>query len=198
MFEIKKSRSGIYKSNDKDLYTYTAYAGKHTVSVERGDSAWVVNKDSAYVVRGGKEVTNDGMIVVLRGYTPDEKSSSIQTYSNLPYINGCSTHQIFPPIRVGDPTLQLLYMPPHTSEQAHHIHSTVRCVYVAEGHGWSVQGMKDEIEDPLSAGDVLVLDKMTPHHFRTDDSHLVVIPFHVYSSTHLEHSHPMKDGTHRI
>jgi len=201
MFEIKKAQSGqsaVFQSNDKDLYTYTTYTGKHTIKVEQGDSAWMINQQSASVVRGEKEITNDGMTVVIRGYTPDEKTSSIQTYSNLPYVNGCSTHQIFPPIRVGDPTLQLLYMPPHTTEQVHHIHSTVRCVYVLEGQGWSVQGMSDTVEEQLNVGDVLVLDKMTPHHFRTDDSHLVVIPFHVYSSTHLEHGHPMKDGTHKI
>lgn len=201
MFTIKKASADdnlIFKSNDKDLYTYTVYTGKHNLDVEEGDSAWIVNSDLAYIVRGKKKVFNEGMTVVIKGYTPDEKSSRIQTYSNLPYINGCSTHQIFPPIRIGDPTLQLLYMPPNTSEQAHHIHSTVRCVYVLEGSGWSVQGMKDEVEEPLNAGDVLVLDKMTPHHFRTDNSHLVVVPLHVYSSTYLEHDHPMKNGTHKI
>lgn len=201
MFNIKKAKlnqAEVFYSNDNDLYTYSVYTGKHNVDVEKGDSAWVVNSDLAYVVRGEKKVYNDGMTVVMRGYTPDEKSSRIQTYSNLPYVNGCSTHQIFPPIRQGDPTLQLLYMPPNTSEQAHHIHSTVRCVYVLEGKGWSVQGMKDIIEEPLNPGDVLVLDKMTPHHFRTEESHLVVIPFHVYSSTSLEHNHPMKEGTHLI
>jgi len=204
MFEIHKScgrfDNKVFRSKPFDLYTYTCYAGEHNPIVENGDSLWTINaRGEAKVTRGtGNREYTSGMGVVMRGYQCDEKTSSIQTYSNLPYVNGCSTHQIFPPVRAGDPTLQLLYLPPHTAEQAHHIHSTVRCVYVLEGEGYSVQGMKDDVEVKLEAGDVIVLDKMTPHHFRTEGSHLVVVPFHVYSSTVLEHSHPMKDGTHII
>jgi hypothetical protein len=58
--------------------------------------------------------------------------------------------------------------------------------------------MQGEEEYLLEEGDVIILDKMEPHHFETKDSHLTVIPFHVYSSTPLEHNHAMKLGTHEV
>lgn len=198
MYSIEKINSGqnqIYQSKSFDLYSYEVFTGKQTIILEKGDSAWIAEQSGARVERGNQEISFDGMCVVIRGYQCEKKFSSFDSISNLPYVNGCSSHQVFPPIRPGDPTMQLLYLPPNTMEQAHHIHSTVRVVYVLKGFGWSVQGMKGETEIELNPGDVIILDKMTPHHFRTEDSELIVLPVHIYSSTILEKHHPMKDGT---
>lgn len=200
MFEIIHTditNPAIYKSKPHDLYYYTVYVGGHVFNCEDGDSAWVITKTNAEVVRGGDGVSvhSTDLAVVIRGYRCENKKSDFSTISNLPYINGCSSHQVFAPVRHGDPTAQLLYIPPNASEQAHHIHSTVRVVYVIDGEGKSIQGMNNDKEGILLPGDVLILDKMTPHHFTTGDSHLTVIPLHIYSSTVLENSHPMKNGT---
>ena len=82
---------------------------------------------------------------MIRGYRTENKSVELGTNTVLPYVNGCSTRQVFPPDRAGDPTLQLLKIPPHSSEQAHHIHSTVRVVYVLEGWGHSIVGMNGRV-----------------------------------------------------
>jgi uncharacterized RmlC-like cupin family protein len=201
MFKIIKVPSGdsaIIQSSSYDLYTYTVYVGKHEIDIPLGDSLWLVNDTQASVCRGGTKVKSDSLAVLLRGYQCESKSSNYESIVNLPYINGCSSQQIFPPVRPGDPTLQLLYLPKGTSEQAHHIHSTVRVVKVISGSGYSVQGMTDEVKVPLNPGDVLVLDKMTPHHFVTEDDYLLVAPIHVYSSTALEKNHPMRNGTFEI
>ena len=58
--------------------------------------------------------------------------------------------------------------------------------------------MKGEDKYLLEVGDVIILDKMEPHHFETKEKSLTVIPLHVYSSTPLEHQHAMKVGTHEI
>lgn len=193
-----KGNVDVYESKPFDLYSYKAYIGHQTVNIEQGDSAWIVTEKKAKVIRGPKTILNKGLCVVIRGYKCDSKTSKFESISNLPYVNGCSSHQVFPPVRVGDPTMQLLYLPANTQEQVHHIHSTVRAVFVLKGKGYSVQGMKGELEQELNEGDVIILDKMTPHHFKTEDSELIVIPIHVFSSTILEKSHPMMNGTFEV
>lgn len=183
----------------KGLYSHTTYTGKQEVNVEEGDTAWIVDSSSVRVVSGPAQVESDNMCVVIRGYNCPDKSVSIDGEStNLPYINGCSTDQLLHPIRPGDPTLQKLFIPAHASEQKHHIHSTPRIVFVYKGKGWSFVGMKGQDKYSLEEGDVIILDKMEPHHFETGDNSLTVIPLHVYSSTPLEHQHAMKIGTHEV
>jgi quercetin dioxygenase-like cupin family protein len=183
----------------KGLYAHTIYTGKQSVEVEEGDTAWVVYSNTAVVIPGPTTVDSERMCVVIRGYVCPKRSTDINgSDTNLPYINGCSTDQLIHPIRPGDPTLQKLTIPPYASEQRHHIHSTPRIVYVYEGIGESIVGMKGEDKYLLEVGDVIILDKMEPHHFETKEKSLTVIPLHVYSSTPLEHQHAMKVGTHEI
>lgn len=183
-----------------DLYFYTAYVGKHHIKVERGDCVYYVNDalTEAHLKTGPVEVDSTRLATVIRGYMPESKWSTVTGWTNLPYVNGCSTKQIFPPDRIGDPTLQLLDIPPFSAEQAHHIHSTARVVIVLKGRGTSVVGMDQAvIREALYPGKVVVLHKMSPHHFETEDDHLVVLPLHVFSSAGpIENNHPMFNGTH--
>ena len=50
----------------------------------------------------------------------------------------------------------------------------------------------------LTPGTVVILDKMIPHHFSTDEEGLIVLPIHIFSSTSLENNHPMFAGTHKV
>jgi quercetin dioxygenase-like cupin family protein len=193
----KDDKAQIIKG--KGLYAHTVYTGKQTVEVAEGDTAWLVGEDTVSVSRGPTTVNTEKMCVVIRGYSCSNKTIEIDgSDTNLPYINGCSTDQLIHPIRPGDPTLQKLTIPPYASEQKHHIHSTPRVVYVYEGIGDSIVGMKGEDKYLLEVGDVIILDKMEPHHFETEEESLTVIPLHVYSSTPLEYQHAMKIGTHEI
>jgi len=186
----------------KGLYAHTIYTGHHdNIHVEDGDTAWVVDAQlgDASVYRGETDIESSYMCVIMRGYSCPNKTVEIDgSDTNLPYINGCSTDQLIHPIRPGDPTLQKLTIPPYASEQKHHIHSTARIVYVYEGLGESIVGMKGEDRYLLEEGDVIILEKMLPHHFETQEDSLTVIPLHVYSSTPLEHQHAMKMGTHEV
>ncbi len=189
-------------SLSNDLYYYKCFIGDHTVEVEAGDCVYWIsdNGEIAYLERGPSVIKSKNCATVIRGYMPENKSCEIKTMTTLPYINGCSTKQIFPAERLGDPTLQMLYMPPFTSEQAHHIHSTVRVVYVKSGQGYSIVGMEDKsVKEELYRGKVIVLEKMCPHHFVTENQPLTVVPLHVWSSVQgMEHDHPMFNGTHQI
>lgn len=201
-------------SRHQDLYTFATYHGKHSIKVNEGDSVVVIRKpkevraaelDTEYYaewIKGkGQTIDSDISATVLRGYKCGYKLSAINMNTNLPYINGCSTRQIFPPERIGDPTLQQLTIPPHTSEQAHHIHPTARVVYVVSGRGYSVVGQEGSSEEvELVEGMTCIFDPMSPHHFRTEESPLTVLPLHIYSSgpENMESNHPMRNGTKEI
>lgn len=204
IFDINKKE--IVLSPINELYSYEAYIGKHkNIKISQGDSAWIVNDTEVKCIRGENKVESEKLCVVIRGYAPDNKSSGYETLSNLPYVNGCTSNQLIPPLRLGDPTAQLLYLPPYTQEQAHHIHTTARIVYVLEGKGKSIQGMPGKNgtlgnikEYDLKPGTVIILDKNIPHHFETEENNLIVIPIHIFSSTPLEYNHPMFNGTFKV
>lgn len=202
MFKILNSKtSEVYESTVFDLYQYRVFIGEHDIYLDPKSSYWYLDGHSV-VCRSGDEqmLKSFDMCVEIYGYTPETRSSSFVRGTDLPYINGCSTKQLIPPVRPGDPTFQMLYIPAGTSEQAHHIHATPRVVYVAAGKGKSIVGTpgKNQAYD-LNEGDVIILPKMAPHHFETEDSDLLVLPVHVYSSIASEEfNHPMFNGTHRV
>ncbi len=196
---IAAGLSRIIEAQSGDLYYFKTFIGKNSITIENGDSIFYLSEDetTAHIKSGSSCVTSHHIATLIRGYMPEDKSSTITKKTSLPYVNGCSTKQVFPPERLGDPTLQLLDIPPYTSEQAHHIHSTARVVYVLSGTGRCVVGMgRNCVTEKLSHGKSIILQKMCPHHFETDDEHLIVLPFHVFSSVGMiENNHPMYNGT---
>lgn len=197
------NQSGLVnRSRENDLYTYEAYAGDGVIRLQRGDSMITLSEDKSsalWIAGSDKNENYTAFAAVIRGYQCGKKAVSLNMHVNLPYINGCATRQIFAPERIGDPTLQQLTIPPFTSEQAHHIHATPRVVYVYKGRGWSIVGQDNNTDETeLVEGMLCVLDPMGPHHFRTEDDFLTVLPVHVFSSTPNEQNHPMFNGTKEI
>jgi mannose-6-phosphate isomerase-like protein (cupin superfamily) len=206
LFGVQYFKAGTkttVSASPNDSYTYKTFLGKQEIDVEAGDSIWyldkVGNKLFAKVENGPKKISSETWATVIRGYKVlGDKSIHVTPNTILPYVNACSTSQIFAPDRSGDPTLQLLRIPPYAAEQAHHIHSTVRVVYVLEGRGYSIVGMsKKVVKQELKPGMLVVLEKMAPHHFETENEWLTVLPLHVFSALpgNLESNHPMFNGT---
>ena len=202
MFKVVNSSTPyIHESTATDLYQYKVYVGDQTIVTNSISSYWYIDGNTVAVTSGdGLALMSDKMCVEIFGYTPETRTSTFNRGTDLPYVNGCSTKQLIPPVRPGDPTFQMLYIPPYTSEQVHHIHATPRVVYVAQGRGVSIVGTPESQQDyPLNYGDVIILGKMTPHHFKTTDSELVVLPIHIFSSiASAEFDHPMYNGTHKV
>lgn len=195
---LKPGTRSVVQSSADDMYAYTAYHGHHNIDIQQGDCVFVKDSDQVNLWRGPCAIDSNEFAVVVRGYAPPNKSTSLHSRMILPYVNGCSTRQLFPPERGGDPTMQLLTIPPYSSEQAHHIHSTVRVVYVLDGEGWSIVGTDDKhIRQKLVPGMTIVLDNMAPHHFETKSKKLLVMPVHIWSAlpAGLESNHPMFNGT---
>ncbi len=192
----------VFEARPTNLYFYRAYVGAHTVTVETGDCVFWIGDEgrSACLRRGPARIQSRHLATVIRGYMPEDKTTTMHQGTTLPYVNGCSTKQLFPAERPGDPTLQLLCMPPNTTEQAHHIHSTARVVYILSGRGTSIVGIGDQIaRQELTPGMVCVLEPMCPHHFETSGDSLLCIPLHIFSTIgRQELDHPMFNGTHLI
>ncbi|SME99794.1 cupin domain-containing protein [Pseudobacteriovorax antillogorgiicola] len=192
--------SDIFEAPSDHLYHFSTYIGEHTITVEKGDCVYLLDdkKQNVSVHKGPKKITSSHWGIVIRGFMPPDQTVSIEGLPHLPYVNGCSTKQLIYPPRPGDPTLQYLNIPAHSAEQAHHIHSTVRVVYVLKGKGVSIVGMEGkQHREELIPGKVCILEPMCPHHFETPfDESLVVIPLHVFSSaSSFENQHPMYSGT---
>lgn len=199
---FQAGQKAVAGSRESDLYTYQTYFGAQTVTVEKGDTVYHYDHNGVAHVQAGPVTVNSSIIAtVIRGYTAPTRSAVVGKATHLPYINGCSTRQIFTPERIGDPTLQLLRMPPFASEQQHHIHSTARVVHVLKGYGRCVVGMdRWSWKTDLVEGMSLILHPTCPHHFETTDESLLVMPLHIFSSppAGVEFNHPMFNGTHRI
>lgn len=190
----------VFESSNEQLYFFRTYIGNHSIEVELGDCIYFFDKElkNSIIKKGPCKVSSRHLATVIRGYMHPEASISLKGVTSLPYVNGCSTKQLFPPIRQGDPTLQYLKMPPGSKEQKHHIHSTFRIVLILSGRGKSIVGMENEnIKTELKPGTICILEPMCPHHFETyPDEYLIAIPLHVFSSVGiLEKNHPMFNGT---
>lgn len=198
MYEICHLTSGdYYRPTGQQLYQYEVYVGQRNVKLKDGESAWYYEKRNSGIygitARNEQTILSDLCCTIIKGYTPPNRQVEILD-TNLPYIDGCSTESLIPPIRLGDPTMQLLYMPRQSSEQEEHIHSTARVVTILEGTGKCILPSGDI---PLRSGEVLVIDKMVPHHFITGNEYLLCSPLHVWSSVGgQEQNHPMFNGTH--
>ncbi|MCX7121724.1 MAG: cupin domain-containing protein [Gammaproteobacteria bacterium] len=190
----------IYEAKSTQSYYFKTYIGKHSIDIDFGDSLYYISDDKkeAYLKKGPAKISSLHCGTVIRGFMGSPVTASLTEGTVLPYVNGCSTRQIIYPQRLGDPTLQFLKIPAFSKEQAHHIHSSARVVYILNGSGESIVGMEGKsVSVKLETGMVCVIEPMCPHHFETPHGeHLEVVPLHVFSSVgSLETSHPMFNGT---
>lgn len=193
--EVSVIESGLH-----DLYQYRCYVKDQPVFTDKRSSYWYLNKGEVGCFTGTGDIFRGfDVCVEILGYTPETRTSSYSRGTDLPYLNGCSTKQLIPANRQGDPTWQLLQMAPNTTEQKHHVHSTARIVFVVSGGGKSVVGMPGAQNTyELEPGAVLILNKMEPHHFISGEKGLLVAPLHIFSTGANEFNHPMFNGTHVI
>lgn len=189
--------SNDYKSEYSSQYVYNVFIGKKTILPNSYSSYWVIKNKKVECLTTNKPFKSKKLCIEMVGYICENRTSTFIMKTEHPYINGCSTKELIPPARKGDPTMQLLFMPCHTSEQEHHIHTTDRVVYVKDGYGECVYGTPNNTKKiKLKPNMTLVIPKMTLHHFETQESSLTVIPFHVFSSIpNIEFDHPMMNGT---
>ena len=116
----------------------------------------------------------------------------VEQAGRLRYIDGCSDSLLIPPVVLGDPCLNLLFLPPDT-RQTRHTHPSCRLGIILSGHGICRTGA-GEIE--LQPGYVFHIPAQAEHSFHTDKQALRVIAWHPDSDCGpVHHNHPMINRT---
>jgi hypothetical protein len=122
----------------------------------------------------------------------------IEESGRLCYIDTCSDSLLIYPPRLGDPSLSVLYFPEDTN-QAFHIHPSIRIGVVASGNGIScIKNNGVEQENMLQKGDMFCIIEREVHRFRTEGEGMVVIAFHPdgdWGPT--DHNHTMLNRTYK-
>jgi quercetin dioxygenase-like cupin family protein len=169
------------------------------VSVQHGTyplarSSYAVLPDPARIEGGAGVVITTGH---HRGFFV--VGGPVEATGRLRYIDGCADSVLVAPIQRGDPCLNLLHLPPRTT-QTDHVHPSVRVGLVVEGHGRCVlaDGSAGAGEvSALTPGTVFVLAPHTVHRFETDaDDGLLLMAWHPDSDTGpTDDDHPMLNRT---
>lgn len=119
----------------------------------------------------------------------------IEEVGKLHYINGCTDTLLVPPVRKGDPCLNHLHFPAH-STQTPHTHPSVRVNVVYRGSGVCLVPEDEEQRVDLVSGYVFVMKTDTLHSFNTENDSMDVITFHPDSNIGMtDDNHPMINRT---
>ena len=177
---------------------YFGFVAEGTVTLERaGINPMTLVKGMYFSVPGSFRLdakSGQAVIIERMGYRGlFSIGGPIEESGRLCYIDNCSTSQLVPPVRLGDPTIQLLVFPPNT-DQSFHIHPTIRLGFIQSGSGFCK--LADNKKIPLKAGDAFYLPERLIHGFISAAEPMVVIAYHPDSDVGpTDQSHPMLSRT---
>lgn len=130
------------------------------------------------------------------GYRGQQIQGKAEEKGRLSYIDGCSDTLLVYPPRLGDPSLNFLYFPPHI-DQTFHTHPSIRLGCVSEGSGFAcLRSGVGEDELQLEEGTFFMLEEQEMHRFKTKDRAMKVVPYHPdgdWGPT--DHNHTMLNRT---
>lgn len=116
----------------------------------------------------------------------------IEEAGRLKYIDGCTDSLLISPPIKGDSCLNLLHIPPGTT-QSSHTHPSFRIGVVFDGAGDCAVGAERHSLEALTA---FFIGAGVDHHFKTEDHHLRVVAFHPDSDFGPDNeNHPMLNRT---
>ena len=131
----------------------------------------------------------------------------VEERGRLTYIDGCTDSLLVPPVRKGDPCLNLMYFPKNISQRSH-THPSIRVGVVAEGYGECITPFGNS---ELRTGDVFLIypengetamgldgqyHRVGTHAFRTGNNTMRIVAFHPDSvAGPTDESHQMLNAT---
>ena len=137
-----------------------------------------------------------GVIVSAPDYRSYLMMGKLEEEGRLRYINGCTDSLLIPPIKLGDPCLNLLYFPPST-DQTMHTHPSDRIGTILSGEGICVtEDGRGRLEHLLLPGMLFCIHAGGKHKFQTEASPMRVLAYHPdsdYGPT--DETHPMINRT---
>jgi hypothetical protein len=118
----------------------------------------------------------------------------IEHHGRMRYIDGCTDSLIIPPVKRGDPCMNMLHFPAGI-DQTMHTHPSVRLGIVTAGHGLCWAEGAGYLQ--LTPGMLWCIEAEGPHKFATPyGQELQVIAFHPDSDTGpCDEDHPMLNRT---
>jgi quercetin dioxygenase-like cupin family protein len=142
-------------------------------------------------VHGGDDC--QAVVVLVKGYPGlFALGGPIEETGRLKYIDGCTDTGIILPVRQGDPCLNCLFFPAHTTQTAH-THPSHRVGLIVSGRGWChTEGRAVE----MSPGKVFVIPAGCLHSFHTSSEAMRIIVCHPDSDVGpTDELHQMKEAT---
>ena len=137
----------------------------------------------------------EGLCVVISQHNQQGQftvGGPIETVRRFPYIDGGTTSLLVPPIVLGDPVLNALYMPPNV-DQTVHTHPSDRIGLIIRGSG---QCCGDSSCDDLLPGTLFHISANQAHRFVTTGQGLDLVVFHPDSDMGFsDRNHPMLSRT---
>lgn len=172
--------------------------GYATLICEQGE--FTLREGMYWCVPGGFRLEGQGCGVVFG--CPDgfrgmfSVGGPIEAQGRLRYIDGCTDSLLVHPCRLGDPCLNMLYLPPGTAQSAH-THPTLRFGIIAQGQGRCVTPSGEIM---LSPGLTFCIPPEQEHSFFTPrDSGLWVIAYHPDTDAGpTDEDHPMLNRTFKV
>lgn len=186
--------------------THFGYVHEGCVDIIRADAPDMrVGTGYAFSVPGRASVLPFGGsrgIVVSReqffgfGYTV----GPIEEQGRLKYIDGCTDSLLIPPVKIGDPCLNLLYFPPGIDQTAH-THPSDRIGIILSGQGrchyWDESSNWEEALIDLVPGMIFTIHTNGKHKFSTPyGENMRVLAYHPDSDFGpRDEDHPMLNRT---
>jgi hypothetical protein len=136
-----------------------------------------------------------GVAISVDGYRGlFQVGGPVESTGRLRYLDGCSDTVLVPPVVRGDPCLNLLHVPPETSQPDHH-HPSIRVGLVVDGVGTCV--LRHGKRAVMRPGSVFVLRANAAHRFETGPrNYLLLMAWHPDSDTGpTDDDHPMLNRT---
>lgn len=151
--------------------THFGYVHEGAVNIVHDGYTFTVYEGQYFVVPGRATVNGwfgRGIVVSRRGYNGLFMiGGRIEHEGRLKYIDGCTDSLLSPPVKMGDPCLNLLYFPPGIDQTAH-THPSDRIGMILSGrglcHAWN-NGVEEKIE--LKAGMIFCIHAEGRHKFST-------------------------------
>ena len=152
-------------------------------------------KGMYFSVRGaGKVVGGAGIVMSRHDHACFfHVGGPVESWGRLKYIDGCSDSLLIPPVKLGDPCLNLLYFPPGIDQTEHtHPSDRIGCVYAGRGTCVTPEGLID-----LEPGVIFRIHANGLHKFRTlKGEPMTVIAYHPDSDIGpTDELHPMRSRT---
>jgi quercetin dioxygenase-like cupin family protein len=170
-------------------------AGECTVATE--DEHIFMLRPGMYFVTYGRTTVlsadGEGLVISSFGYRGlRQVGGPIESEGRLRYIDGCTDTLLVCPPRLGEPCLNHLHIPPHTSQTAH-THPSHRVGVILRGSG---ECRTADGVFPLSPGMGWYIPEGSVHSFFTGAQSLDVIAWHPDSDFGpTDENHPMVNRT---